>query len=334
MSFLAVCISLLLLELSLQMLCHIYKAQHSGYTFMQSQREFTFIPYVDYMQAIQPFCIRNTSGTTNDHAAEVWFFGGSVMQGQTDDEHTIPAYYSNMAAKKQGAVKALNFGTTGYVINQERILFFELLRNKSPRKVIFFDGINEIWANTIGYSVVHNSLQNIFDLSPNNWLSDLLNTPCKTTYLLNVAVQSLFYRRTESCTLYNPFSLSTNTGDERSAQAIVDNYVFNIELIETIARHYGISAYFFWQPTLHQKAHMTSEEKKGLMRLDFDKKLISRVYALIRTDPRLKNKKNFFCLDTAFERTPKDLAVFTDVCHLNTNGNRIIARIIYEKTAH
>lgn len=76
----------------------------------------------------------------SDLQGSVWFLGGSTTFGYgVADDETIPAYLEQLTMKK-----VVNLGRGYYYSEQENLLLLDLLKyGNRPKKVIFFDGLNE-----------------------------------------------------------------------------------------------------------------------------------------------------------------------------------------------
>ena len=80
----------------------------------------------------------------------VWFFGGSTMFGwKARDHKTIPAtMVDSLVARGLQGIQVTNFGETGYVFTQEVLeLILQLRDGQRPDVVVFYDGINDIFAS-------------------------------------------------------------------------------------------------------------------------------------------------------------------------------------------
>jgi hypothetical protein len=85
-------------------------------------------------------------------APVVWMFGGSTTWGEGQrDEYTIASYLARIAEEQGTPIKVVNYGQRGWTHFQEMILFEQLLAAEpAPDVAIFYDGANEINAQTLG----------------------------------------------------------------------------------------------------------------------------------------------------------------------------------------
>jgi hypothetical protein len=85
-------------------------------------------------------------------APVVWMFGGSTTWGEGQrDEYTIASSLSRIAEAQGTPIRVVNYGQRGWTHFQEMVLFEQLLAAEPPPDVaIFYDGANEINAQTLG----------------------------------------------------------------------------------------------------------------------------------------------------------------------------------------
>ena len=70
-------------------------------------------------------------------------FGGSTMWGAgARDDYTIPSFLSKMLTQAfPGRIRVVNYGRSGFVSTQERILLFQALQHGCrPQIAIFYPG--------------------------------------------------------------------------------------------------------------------------------------------------------------------------------------------------
>lgn len=81
---------------------------------------------------------------------DVWFFGGSALWGEGQrDEHTVPSEVARMAEAQGLPIHVSNLGQRGDVSWQELLRFERRLAHaEAPTVVVFYDGLNDLWAQT------------------------------------------------------------------------------------------------------------------------------------------------------------------------------------------
>ena len=91
--------------------------------------------------------IRKTVKNSENGAKKVFLFGGSTLWGTgAPDESTIPSIVNKHLGKNYDII---NFGESGYVSTQELNFLLERLTNNDiPDMVVFYDGVNDIYAGT------------------------------------------------------------------------------------------------------------------------------------------------------------------------------------------
>jgi hypothetical protein len=101
----------------------------------------------------------------NEITLRVFAFGGATMWGTgSPDWETIPAYLqAGLEARRGKPVCMVNFGESSFVSTQEVIqLLLQLESGNVPHLVIFYDGINNIYAAyQSGQAGVHENLDPI-----------------------------------------------------------------------------------------------------------------------------------------------------------------------------
>ena len=106
--------------------------------------------FIEFRRALQnhkytnidpPYHVRRSINQSLEDS--VWFFGGSTIWGTgATNKGTIPSLY----AKKTNS-KVYNFGESGWTSRHSLNMFMNVLvDNHKPKKVVFYDGVNDIVA--------------------------------------------------------------------------------------------------------------------------------------------------------------------------------------------
>ena len=256
-----------------------------------------------------------------DGSYKVFMFGGSTMWGYgSPDWGTIPAYLQQAWNKAKKNVCVINYGTPAYVSTQSVIrLELELQQGNTPDLVIFYDGINDIYASyQSGQAGVHHNLSEIEQKLENPGVSSLTHWIKQLTVL---AITNRFIKPP----VKNYVTIGVDS--VKLATATIDVYLGNYQIVEALSKQYQFEFVFFWQPTLPtDKKTLTAEEKEILE--TFDPSLITlyrQSYALIETRqsnyPYLHNIEDSFSAETQ--------SLWIDWTHITPEGNKIIAARIW-----
>lgn len=279
----------------------------------------------------------------SDHpsALQVFMFGGSTMVGwNTHDNATICAHIQRyLTLYSNEPVCVINFGQQGYVNTQELIeLQLQLRAGNIPDLVIFYDGTNEIWSavesDTAG---MHFCFQEIADLYENRHF--VRETAAVQQGILHFALEfnSIhFMKRIIGMEQYNSRVLYREA--ERSmcilhgedfvdpmvfAGRIMDIYEGDLRILQALSREFGFEYRVFWQPVVLTGNKSLTPEERDIYDLQdsFIKSLYLECEQLaLELESRYDN---FLCITDAFDDV--DEAVYTDICHLNSRGDSLIA---------
>jgi lysophospholipase L1-like esterase len=180
-------------------------------------------------------------GDCFEEAFTLFTFGGSTMWGWgAPDSETIPAHLQEELKRLMDApVCVVNYGEDGFVSTQGVIrLMQELQRGTVPDVVLFYDGINDLFAAyESGSPGAHTMLADVrkrFDAHPlRNWLEGT------RTYWL---ITGLVYGRRDE--------LPPGTRVGRLATGVAGMYLANYRIVQGLSREFGFESFFFWQPHL------------------------------------------------------------------------------------
>ena len=196
----------------------------------------------------------------------VFFFGGSTSFGVGPYWATVASYLQDAMNESGGVdrpVYVYNFGRSGYMSNQEQVLFHRLISaGHVPDMVVFLDGLNGFcWVdgNPSGWQ----SLQRFFNQTNEDYRRqfegygvvtrwDHAHKFIETLPLLRLV--GAWARRTgedEIPEYTKPAAAPApeeTPEDEATLRAIIDRYVNNIRQVEAVSKAYGIAPVFVWQP--------------------------------------------------------------------------------------
>ena len=175
----------------------------------------------------------------NDYV--IFVFGGSTTAGfGVPDDQTIPSHLQEQLCTANHQVRVFNFGRCFYFSSQERVLFEKLLiQGRQPDLAIFIDGLNDFY-----YA----------DGEPHltNELQEMMASADKTTLNLRTVINALPLVKQVNKNLpeRHPNHNSTNDGEYQAsrATAVIERWLRNRRVIESVAAEFGVSALFVWQP--------------------------------------------------------------------------------------
>jgi lysophospholipase L1-like esterase len=273
-------------------------------------------------------------------ALQVFMFGGSTMVGwKTSDNATICAHIQRyLTFYSNEPVCVTNFGQQGYVNTQELIeLQLQLRAGNIPDLVIFYDGTNEIWSavgsDTAG---MHFNFQEIAYLYENRYF--VRETAAAQQGFLHLASELnsihlvkriLGMEQDNGLVIYQePPSMCILHGEDFVdpivfAGRIMDIYEGDLRILQALSREFGFEYRVFWQPVVLTGNKPLTPEERDIYDLQdsFVKSLYLECEQLaLELESRYDN---FLCITDAFDDVNE--AVYTDICHLNTKGDSLIA---------
>ncbi|MSO54351.1 MAG: SGNH/GDSL hydrolase family protein [Rhodospirillales bacterium] len=184
----------------------------------------------------------------------IFVFGGSTTFGYgLPDDQTVPAALSDAASRVTDAsAPVYNFGRAYFFSTHELLEFQRLLMaGYRPSLALFVDGINEfafdgggdlLWSQRIrqalgrAYVSPANSLRNLAAALPINELASFV-----FRYL------NIDGTERERDAQANVARILGEANIEK-VNAVLDRYLRNKALIETLGRHYDVPVAFVWQP--------------------------------------------------------------------------------------
>ena len=259
---------------------------------------------------------------------KVFAFGGSTMWGTgSPDWGTIPAYLqAGLEALRGKLVCVMNFGESGFVSTQGAIqLILELRSGNVPDLVIFYDGVNDVYAAYQSGRPTHQNFKHIATKFENSEKRTSLVDWIITTNsfrLLQRAATKLRHDPSKSSNLvtYKTMGIDTAT----LSDSVVERYISTYEIIDALAQKYGFKFVFFWQPNIAiGEKPLTSEEQE--MRHRMDPALVAlhgSVYRRVRQVAT--NYENLYYIGGIFDSL--NSGIWIDAFHVTPEGNQLIAQ--------
>ena len=239
---------------------------------------------------------------------DIWVFGGSTIWGTgANNENTIPSLIENITK-----TSTLNLGETGYQTSQSLNFLIKNLVNHKPKKIIFYDGVNDVFHKCRTLSDYFQSgeqsrLQELANRDFFKYSQNLLIGPEK--FLNKLLIKSRSNKKSFNCDI-----------NKDKASKISKIFVENWLLAKSIAERHNIKFIGVLQPTI-----FSTKSKKDKLDIDHELEIQFRVlYDMIKIE--LENKKfNYLNLENSFNNNEN---IFIDFCHLSPNGNLEIAQKI------
>jgi len=285
--------------------------------------------------------VRYTYGNPDSsEGEEVFMFGGSAMWGwMVPDSCTIPSYFQSILnGLNENEITVRNYAQNGFVSTQDMMeLILKLQSGNIPETVVFYNGLNDI------LSAYENGRAGLLigNRSISSRIEGRVEDPSARTPLLQVIdgtntfllVSHLFFRDTEwapeETTVLVPANPCFDDPDfdiSALSDEICNDYLGNYRIVEALSEEFGFDFYFFVQPVLPMSDKVLSNSELISIGMEDENliELIDITYGKIAEQvseyPQMRMNMSVF---SGVEET-----VFTDICHLNANGNRIIAEYI------
>ena len=280
---------------------------------------------------------RETPGAECDSsdAYRVFMFGGSTMWGYgAPDAGTIPAYFQTALSDAiDQPVCVINFGRTAYVSTQELLQFiFELRAGHIPDAVIFYDGINDVYAAYQSGEPTHQNQPQIIkrlypDETEQSFLERLREELINKTYAFNLANRWLNSESEDSPSeLITYKTMGVNT--EELAAEVAAVYLENYDFVRVLGESYDFDMYFFWQPALIvQPEPLTQNEQDLLTDLDPARVDLYRATDAVISEAVAKHER-LHLYDVSRVFTSEDFWI--DDMHIVPEGNQIIAEAMLD----
>ena len=291
-------------------------------------------PYTGEQIHVDGDGIRRTLHSTCDgRQFTIWMFGDSTMWGAgAPDAETIPSLIAAKYENSGRKVCVVNYGEKGWVGTQEIIqLMLELSKpdEKRPDEVVFYDGSMESYtAYQSGIVDVHASYHR-FKAYIEGWKRDtkpgFAYLQKTNTYhaLEGIAEKLSPAKKPEGAREYTPQEIAS------LADAVVENYIGNIDLVDALAEHYHFRPVFIWHPNIDVgHKHLTPEEER-LRRMEQNG--VPGLDALFRASYARAahiNRPDFYDFGDLLD--DRNDTLYVEATHLGPEGNRIIADRVFQ----
>jgi hypothetical protein len=289
-------------------------------------------PFEGKLLAIDQDGIRRTTHTQCDGKTfTIWMFGDSVMWGSgAPDNLTIP---SQIAADYENAgtpVCILNFGEKGWANTQEMIFLIERLKHTSrkPDVVLFYDGGTEAFtAYQSGQADVHSNF-NGFRKYLDNWSVEqhagfsYLRQTNTYRFLEKIAVHLSPTSKKEEAPIHQ-------TDADALSQAVMQNYLRNMDLIELLASHDNFRAIFAWYPNMAVGHKLLTPYEQQVLKMEYQKfPGLDLVYKAAYERCREVRRSDLNYLGDLLDNQTASL--YLGISHLKPEGNKVVADRLFQ----
>jgi lysophospholipase L1-like esterase len=296
-----------------------------------------FVPYIMWRNKefhgkyinVSPAGLRKTWNPPlkeNEKVKKVFCFGGSTTWGVgARDDFTLPSLLSKKLNQGTTRYVVVNYGEKGFCLTQELINLVLLLKQGNvPNYAIFYDGINEVMVGTrngapgsiFGAEILRRQLyRRDKETMWRKTVNELRRTKIYQAFL---DLSKLAQPQQGQTGVFSPQEeISMN----RLADAIVQDYLRNVEVVKRLAQSYGFKYLFIWQPSPCTCKGLTAEEKK--MVAAWKEKKMVRMYQLVYQKMNSVKMDNFYNISNMFDN--KKESVFISWAHLTERGNDLVA---------
>ena len=279
---------------------------------------------------------------------KVFMFGGSTLWGTgARDAHTIPSEVASLLADQGINAKVVNFGESGYVSQQDVLLFqFQLQQGNIPDIAVFYWGSNDVrsaWRQ--GYiGLPSNEARRIAEfqfgrearwrLPPNAALISLLyDTALGSRLLSRLGVPDIQLDDTTITTSvlgrFEDASLSLTTYPGQGPDDITEYLASTMTRVEQLAGLHDVQVIFVWQPSPYLKDSLCSHEQEYIETFLAERPGLRTLY--LDVDARFRDRVqglncHVLVLSDLFAECEE--CVFIDNVHITETGNRAVAEQI------
>lgn len=289
-------------------------------------------PYQGQLLTIDQNGVRRTFYTEcDDKTFTIWMFGDSVMWGAgAPDRETIPSLVSQDYEKAGKQVCIVNYAEKGWSNTQELIGLIEQLKHTSrrPDLVLFYDGGTEAFtAYQSGVADVHSNYPGFKDYL-DNWSVakkagfTYLRETNTYHFLEKIASRAPFHKKQAG-------SSAQERDEEVLSQAVVQNYIQNMNTVELLAQQYGFRPIFAWYPNLAVGHKQQTRYEQEVLQMEYQKfPGIGLMYQSAYQKARQINHPDFYYLGDLLDDQKESL--YVGISHLKPEGNQIVADRLFK----
>ncbi len=255
----------------------------------------------------------------NQQKFRIILTGGSVARGQGDSENSISFYLGKMLNDSLNTerIEVINAGMSAFVLEQEFIFIQMILQYYKPDMIISLDGFNDLYSYYL-----NRPFEKEWKMFPHQWKDFKVIENQKQNKKFLSRFTGLFRNISRAVngisnkTKFNHFDWEQIPDSE--LQSVSDSYWNVADDIFDFSNSKGIDYFHFLQPLRDYKA--------GNNHFVFDKPVLNDLYTIMDMDAQ-----RFTFTSSLTDILTDHPEVFTDYCHLNAEGNEMVAKKIVEK---
>jgi hypothetical protein len=262
---------------------------------------------------------------------KLYTFGASTTWGTgARDDHTIPSYIAKFAERDGIPLEVTNFGESAYVNWQSMIKLAEQCAEESPPDfVTFYEGAADLWAKlqTPEIERVHQNFskmkRRIESRDPGivrNWFEG--------HSLIHILGRKLV-RSFKTETDLEKKQASDPELVQRLSREFVMTMEENARFVAKLGEAWGFETWFFWQPLVYTKKHLSREEEgvsdTGHGNIGFG----TLPWDVYRRSTELVRSRNF-AIDLTEVFDGERGSIYIDWAHVSERGNELVAERVYE----
>lgn len=243
--------------------------------------------------------------------------GGSTVWGsESPDNLTLPSLIAEALHQKfhSLALQVTNIGVSSTNSYQELLrVLYEIRLGTIPDVLIVYDGVNDAVYGTY----YENETATLYE---------------QYRKMEKATARWARAKRFFATTNLARAVVSTQSIYRGNAKVTAEQYVRNMQMLQSIAEMHGFELYVFLQPHLFSGKRLTDTEKKLALANEITwpgmKYGLLAGYEAISGRMKAWGHPRFFDLKSEFDHVEYD--VFLDYCHISPKGNRIIAKRIVD----
>ena len=262
-----------------------------------------------------------------------WFFGGSTIWGfGAEDDETIPSFYSILTKSF-----VYNFGELGWTSRQSLNQMLNALGDGNiPDRIIFFDGVNDVWAQCRTESKELPSdryelkIRSALDKHDKPFRIEILASKVKDIVIQPylILLRKLQPQKNKAMNSIDSYAFNCSSNPLKAA-GVAKHLVNNWHTAHLIAKSKKIRFNAILQPTIFTSetntSYIASSERASWPHV---RKQYETVYPLILKEINLICRYDKSFCDSFIDGRKwlwRRKNIFIDFCHIGATGNLIIA---------